>query len=217
MLTFGFFALLWTRPVTEIEVRGVWMASTERIASVLSGEVGRRWVTTPVRDFEIALAQDPWIEGVRVSRVAGGRLLVEVHESQPVFVSETDARRQVLDRRGLVLPASPDLVFDGLPRLEGVEFDGAQLAAEDRDRVAALLEALDQAGWIWSEGLARVQLGDDQEVLLESTDGVQVVVALPEASDQLRGASVVWGRLDPGRPARVDLRFKDQVVLSDMP
>ena len=214
MFAFAFLAVLWTRPVREIEVRGVWLSSTDFISAMMESELGRRWITTPTADFERELARDPWIDEVRVSRVPGARILVEVLEAQPAFCVTMRGQKRVVGRRGSVLPACDDLLIGSLPMLDGVRFEGEELEQEDRRRVLALLAALDASGWVWSNGLARIDLRDPDEVLLRSRDGVEVVVRLSQARDQLASASAVWNRLDTEGPTRVDLRFKDQIVLS---
>ena len=214
VLAFGFLAVLWTRPVREIEVQGVWLSSADFVTAMMEPELGRRWITTPTNDFERELARDPWIEEVRVSRVPGGRILVEVREAQPVFCVNLGGQKRVVDRHGSVLPACEGLLIGALPMLDGVRLEGAELGQEDRRRVLLLLGALDGSGWVWSDGLARVDLGDPDEVLLQSRDGVEVVVRLSDARDQLASASAVWDRLDTEGPTRVDLRFKDQIVVS---
>jgi cell division septal protein FtsQ len=214
LLAFGFFAVLWTRPVREIEVQGVWLSSTEFITAMMEPELGRRWITTPTKNFERELARDPWIDEVRVSRAPGARILVEVREAQPVFCADVGGQMRVVDRHGAVLPECDGLLIGALPVLAGIRFDGNELEAEDRRRVVSLLGALDSSSWVWSEGLARVDLRDSDEVLLQSRDGVEVVVRLDDAHDQLAAASAVWDRLDTNSPTRVDLRFEDQIVLS---
>lgn len=214
LLAFGFFALLWTRPVREVEIQGVWLSSTDFITTMMEPELGRRWITTPTREFERQLLRDPWIDEVRVSRAPGARLLVEVREAQPAFCVDYNGQKRVVDRRGTVLPECEGLLIGALPALAGISFEGSELEAENRSRVVSLLGALDSSGWVWSEGLARVDLGDPDEVLLQSRDGVEVVVRLADAHDQLAAASAVWSRLDTNGPTRVDLRFQDQIVLS---
>lgn len=214
LFAFAFFAILWTRPVREVEVRGVWLASTDFISAMMEPELGRRWITTPTADFERELARDPWIDEVRVSRVPGSRILVEVQEAQPAFCVNLGGQKRVVDQRGLVLPGCEGLLVDALPMLEGVRLEAGELEPEDRRRVLSLLAALEGSGWVWSSGLAHVDLRDPDEVLLRSRDGVEVVVRLSDAHDQLASASAVWDRLDTGGPTRVDLRFKDQIVLS---
>jgi cell division septal protein FtsQ len=184
------------------------------VTAMMEPELGRRWITTPTGDFERELARDPWIDEVRVSRVPGARLLVEVREAQPVFCITLGGEKRVLDRHGSVLPACEGLLIGALPMLDGVRLEADQLEEEDRSSVLSLLGALDGSGWVWSNGLARVDLRDPDEVLLQSRDGVEVVVRLADAHDQLASASAVWDRLDTNGPTRVDLRFEDQIVLS---
>jgi cell division septal protein FtsQ len=214
LLAFGFLAVLWTRPVRQIEVRGVWLSSTEFVTAMMEPELGRRWITTPTGNFERELARDPWIDEVRVSRAPGARLLVEVREAQPVFCVTLEGQERALDRHGAVLPTCKGLLIDALPMLDGIRIEAGELEEEDRLRVRSLLDALDGSGWVWSNGLASVDLRDPDEVLLQSRDGVEVVVRLSDAHDQLASAAAVWDRLDTDGPTRVDLRFKDQIVLS---
>lgn len=213
LLLFAFFAVLWTRPVQHIEVRGIWLSSPEFVRSMLQDEVGRRWITTPTRAFEQQLARDPWIDAVQVVRAPGSRLLVKIREAEPVFRADFAGQPRLVDRNGVLLPPAGGLIVDALPRLDGLELEEGQFTEEAHRRLGLLLGALDATGWIWTDGLARVDLADPDAVLLQSRDGIEVVVRIDDARDQLSAAASVWHRVEPGAPARVDLRFENQIVL----
>ena len=214
LLVFGFFTAMWTRPVSQIEVRGVWLSSTDFVTSILAPELGRRWITTPTKDFEIQLARDPWIDEVQILRAPGSRLVVKIREAEPVFCVEVGGSRRLLDRDGDLLPECTDLLVDALPSIKGLEIGLEGLSDTSREAYLSLLAALDGTGWIWSEGLADAELGDPNEILLRSRDEVEVVVTLEGADEQLASASAVWHQLDTAGPTRVDLRFQNQIVLS---
>lgn len=214
LLVFGFFAMVWTRPVRQIEIQGVWLSSSGFITAMLEPELGRRWVTTPTRDFEEQLARDPWIDQVRVMRAPGSRLIVRIREAEPVFCMEIGDRRRLLDREGDLLPECTDLFTDSLPVVKGLEVEDGRLSETSRADYISLLRALDETGWIWSQGLALLDVSDPREVLVRSRDQVEVVVSLGEAQEQLGDADQVWHQLDTKGPTRVDLRFDKQIVLS---
>lgn len=214
LLVFGFLTLMWTRPVQQIEVRGVWLSSSEFVTAMLEPEIGRRWVTTPVKDFARELERDPWIDRAQVIRAPGARLLVKIAEVEPIFCVEVGDQRRLLDRDGELLPACSDLFVDALPEVHGLDIGLEGLSEEARGQYLHLLSALDGTGWVWADGLARVDLRDPDEVVIESRSAVQVVVQLDEAPEQLASAAAVWNQLDTGGPTRVDLRFENQIVLS---
>jgi len=213
LLVFAFFAVLWTRPVRHVEIQGQWLSSGEFVTSIFKDEVGRRWITTPTRQLEEQLVRDPWIEQAQVLRAPGARLVVRIREAEPVFCARLDGRQRVLDRNGNILPACDALLADALPVLDGLHVNGGELAPADRESLQALVVALETSGWVWSEGLQRVDLRDPDEVLLQSRDGVEVVIRLTEAGEQLAAAAAVWHELDTRGPSRVDLRFENQIVL----
>jgi cell division septal protein FtsQ len=214
LLVFGFFASIWTRPVQQIEVQGVWLSSSSFITAMLEPELGRRWITTPTRAFEEQIARDPWIDQVQVMRAPGSRLIVRVREAEPVFCMNLGEGRRLLDRDGDLLPECTDLFVESLPVVRGLEVEDGRLSQESLDHYVSLLRALDETGWIWSQGLALLDLGDPREVVLRSRDEVEVVVSMGEAHDQLGDANQVWHQLDTEGPTRVDLRFGNQIVLS---
>lgn len=210
LLVFAFFAVLWTRPVHHIEVQGVWLSSPDFVRAMLEPELGRRWVTTPTRALEEQIARDPWIDQVQVVRAPGSRLLVRIREVEPVFRFRSGDTTRLLDRRGAVLPPTDGLIADALPELVGPQ----SLDAEAGRHYRALLDALDATGWMWTTGLERIDLADPDAVRLVSRDGIEVVVRMADAHRQLAAAASVWHRIEPDGPARVDLRFENQIVLS---
>jgi len=214
LLVCAFLLAMWTRPVSQIEVRGVWLSSSDFVTSMLEPELGRRWITTPVKDFARELERDPWIDQAQVIRAPGSRLLVKIREAEPVFSVEVGDQYRLLDRDGDLLPPCDDLFVDALPVVRGLEIGPQGLGDEARAQYLHLLEALDGTGWVWSEGLADADLRDADEVVLESRKQVQVVVQLDEAPEQLAAAAAVWNQLDTDGPTRVDLRFENQIVLS---
>lgn len=219
-LAFAFFALLWTRPVRHVEIQGLWLASAPYVTSLLQDEVGRRWVTTPTRDFELQLRRDPWIEDAQVLRAPGARLVVRIHEVEPAFRVSLSGVDRAVDRKGRILPATDNMMVDALPLLVGLAADDQDpgvFAPSDRAALLTLVAALDGSGWVWSDGLACVDLTDADEVLLRSSDSVEVVLRLSQAATQLAAASAVWHELDTAGPRRIDLRFENQIVLSDTP
>jgi cell division septal protein FtsQ len=214
LLVCTFFLVMWTRPVSQIEVRGVWLSSSDFVTAMLEPELGRRWVTTPVKDFARELERDPWIDRAQVIRAPGSRLLVKIREAEPVFCVELGDQRRLLDRDGDLLPPCDDLFIEALPVVRGLDIGLEGLSEESRDQFLHLLGALDGTGWVWAEGLAHADLRDPDEVVLESRKKVQVVVKLDDAPDQLAAAAAVWSQLDTEGPTRVDLRFENQIVLS---
>jgi len=206
--------VMWTRPVQQVEVRGVWLSSSDFVTAMLQPELGRRWITTPVKDFARELERDPWIDGAQVIRAPGARLLVKIREAEPVFCIEVGDQRRLLDRDGDLLPSCTDLFVDALPTVRGLEVGLEGLSEQARSQYLVLLSALDGTGWVWTEGLARADLSDPDEVVIESHSQVQVVVQLEEAPQQLASAAAVWTQLDTEGPTRVDLRFENQIVLS---
>lgn len=214
LVVFSFLTVMWTRPVQQIEVRGVWLSSPDFITAMLAPEIGRRWVTTPVKDFARELERDPWIDRAQVVRAPGARLLVKIREAEPVFCIEVGDQRRLLDRDGDLLPECTDLHVDALPTVRGLEVGLEGLSDNARAQYLTLLSALDGTGWVWAEGLAEADLRDPDEVVIASRAEVVVVVELAEAAQQLGSAAAVWNQLDTEGPTRVDLRFENQIVLS---
>ena len=214
LLVFAFLSVLWTRPVRQIEVQGIWLSSPEFVTSLLQSELGRRWITTPTRAFEEQLARDPWIDQVQVLRAPGSRLLVRVREAEPLFRTDFGGQTRLVDRHGVLLPPAEGLVADALPELAGLEITEAGFDDEGTRHYVSILRALDASGWVWTDGLARVDLADPDAVLLQSRGGVEVVVRVEDAGRKLSDAAAVWHRLEEDGPRRVDLRFADQIVLS---
>jgi cell division septal protein FtsQ len=214
VLLFCFFVVLWTRPVREIEVQGVWLSSPDLVTGLFGPELGRRWITRPTKTLEDRLEADPWIDAAQVMRAPGSKLLVRIRETEPLFRAELDDVVRLVDRNGVLLPPAGDLIVDALPRIQGLAFEDGAMTGVERRRFKTLLHALDASGWIWTEGLDGVDLTDPDAVVLRSRDGVEVVVRIDQVHDQLTAAAMVWDRLESSTPSRVDLRFENQIVLS---
>ncbi len=116
----------------------------------------------------------------------------------------------LLDRQGQVLDAS--LAVPGLPCLRGFVLDAKRqrLEPEAARQCAALLAGMTRAGLAIAAAERR---GDDLVVTLQQSR-VEVRFAADDLDTGLRKLSMLLCRFEPADlPARVDLRFRDQIVL----
>lgn len=173
---------------------------------------------------------EPWLAGLRahpmvaeatVERELPGTIVLTIVEVEPVALARTPELRPV-DARGRVLPIDPTQVEIDLPVVgvaSKVDVDGRL-----SDSVAvALVEALDRIRRRAPDLAARVSGIDAAEggayrVTLLSPTGLEVL--LPADFDGLRLEHLrltladLGARREMARVRRVDVRFRDQVVVS---
>lgn len=168
-------------------------------------EVWRRGV------LELALVRE-----VRVRRKLPGTLLIEVREAEPVALVAGRELRPV-DVMGRALPLDPMGVVLDLPILVGASMEddslsGAALAAVE---LLMLMNVHDPA---LAERVSQIEVMPDAlRVVFRAAgpDALFPLQATPTHLVQLRVAySDLAGRGELSRAGRIDVRFRDQVVVS---
>ena len=145
---------------------------------------------------------------VRFARHWPGTLEVQVTPRRAAMVTESGT---VLDAQGRVLAAKHGM--PGLLRLRGFALaeDGKSLEPEERRWLRRVQEALGDAGL----GLARLERRGDDLILLLAQTETKVLLSTTHLEAGLAKLSLVRSLLAQA-PPRLDLRFRDQIVV-DMP
>ena len=175
----------------------------------------------PWRD---SLLAHPLIEDARIERRLPSTLVVTVTEVEPVALAPTPALRPV-DRRGTVLPIEPAQASMDLPILDleaGVDSAGrledpeAMELIHELERLrrlapafAALVSEIGKA----ADGAVRIMLREPAgaEVLLPHEAGVDRLGQLARTLEDLGTRDELM------RARRIDVRYRDQVVVSLTP
>lgn len=223
-------ALRWLGPdfaaVETIAVQGQVRLSPEAVASATGVAPGTPLASVDPVDVQTRLRGVPWIRDAHVLRLPPSTLLVAVRERAPraVLLPRTAGQPvRLVDAEGTPFASGP--VADVLPRLvggdelpsgtpdpllatalellEGLERAGAGSLADDQGQLALHLPVGDSPeGWVL-RGAAEVVLGRDA---LEDRFG--------RLSELLRSSALATGGTEG--PLRIDLRFADQAVLSQV-
>lgn len=189
--------------ITSVEVYGQRRVSVQSISEMAQKNIGRPFWKVDGKGLNKSLTQRyPAVKNASVTALPWGTLRLKVEERQAMAVLESDTL-MAMDEEGVVFPDS----FSGnLPRLRilGTSQPGRHrainlmTAAPDLDR-----ECL-------------VDPGDDENIKLRLPDGTLVHFGNGNFSDKLsRLAEVLKNQEKNGlKAAEIDLRFKDQAVIS---
>jgi cell division protein FtsQ len=200
--------------VDRVEVVGTHILAPHEVLAI-SGISGAHNVWDDRRKWENALARHPIVQEARITRRLPGTLVVRVRERRPAGLVDGGTLRLV-SVDGAILPVDLSRVPLDLPllRTQGL----AQSAAKAVWIQSGHLSQLDQA--LWSR-VSEVRAGPGGSLVLR-TGQPDALVMLPRNASglqlrQLRSTLDFLARQprpDSSAPARVDMRWDDQVVIS---
>jgi len=189
--------------ITSIEVYGQRLVSAQDISDLVQKNLGKPFWRVDGKEINKKLTQKyPAVKNASVTAWPWGVLRLKVEERQGMAVLESDSL-MAMDEEGVVFPGS----FSGnLPRLRilGTSQPG-------RHRAINLITA--------AEGLDReclVDPSDEEDIKLRLADGTLVHFGNGNFSDKYsRLEEVLKTQNNNGlKSAEIDLRFKDQAVIS---
>lgn len=173
--------------------------------------------------WESALAEHPVIGAATVERRFPRTLRIRIREERPIVLVQAGALRMAT-AAGELLPLDPAQTLVDLPLLRADGDVGGSPSVQDR-RIRGLLAEIGRLDALDPTLLGRLsELREDRDGLLLSVSSPRAEVRLPRGVDrvrlaELRAALDELGRLLPGElpadaaPVRLDLRFKDQIVI----
>ncbi|MDO9391412.1 MAG: FtsQ-type POTRA domain-containing protein [bacterium] len=189
--------------ITSIEVYGQRLVSAQAITEMAQRNLGRTFWKVDGKGINKSLPQRyPAIKRTSVTALPWGTLRLTVEERQAMAVLESDTL-MAMDEEGVVFPGS----FSGnLPRLRilGTSQPG-------RHRAINLITVADNL-----DRECTVDPGDEEDIKLRLADGTLVHFGNGNFSDKYsRLAEVLKNQENNGlKSAEIDLRFKDQAVIS---
>jgi cell division septal protein FtsQ len=189
--------------ITSIEVYGQRLVSAQAITDMAKQNLGRTFWKVDGKGINKSLTQRyPAIKKISVTALPWGTVRLKVEERQAVVVLESDTL-MVMDEEGVVFPDS----FSGnLPRLRilGTSQPGRHRAIN----LITMAANLDRE--------CTVDPGDEEDIKLRLADGTLVHFGNGNFSDKYsRLAEVLKNQENNGlKAAEIDLRFKDQAVIS---
>jgi cell division septal protein FtsQ len=161
----------------------------------------------------------PQVRRAEVTRHLPGRVVIQVEERRP-FTLVHAGRLHWIDEQGVALVAEPRAVPAPLPVISG--FGPDELATPERapsERLAqglSLVRLLLRAGSPVVAQISEIDVGRPEGPVLYTVDGVEVRIGDEDWEARLGRLGGVLARLQASGETvtSVDLRFRDQVVLT---
>ncbi len=200
--------------VRRVEVSGTRLLAPHAVLAASGVRSGQNVWDDPAA-WEASLRAHPAIAGAWVTRRLPRTLRVRVEEKRPVAFVEDGSLRPAT-ASGELLPLDPARVAVDLPIVRGSWADGeGRKAARRLLAEAGRLAELDPGLLSEVSEVRAAEVGP--EVLVLSHRLAEIVLPVGLESARLAELRAVLGDLErrgtPGAGARVDLRFRDQIVV----
>jgi cell division protein FtsQ len=200
--------------VERVEVVGTRILAPHEVLAISGISPGHSVWDRP-REWEAALTRHPVVDEARITRRLPGTLVIRIRESRPAGLVDSGTL-QLVSVEGTVLPVDLSRVPVDLPliRTRGLARPAAQAVWAE----SGYLSQLDQALWA---RVSEVRAGPGGALMLR-TGRPDAQILLPRGATalqlrQLRSTLDYLARQPrpaSSAPARVDLRWEDQVVIS---
>lgn len=208
----------WNLRVQEVSLRGIRLADRETARVTAAPLLEQRWVSADLGPVAERLRELPWVEDLRIRRTLLSNVEIHFTEHEPLFrcLDESGAERVVTATGALLVPPAA-LDLSALVRLEPARIERDELVAEDRVRLAALVEAMRSQPWPLDRPWDAVDLRGPGGVTLRLAGGTEIWLGGEEFRSRLermRASHEQWRQRLPGR---VDLRFDRQIIVARSP
>jgi cell division protein FtsQ len=200
-----------------IEVTGINRLDEGAVRAAAGIEPGTNLFAIDVLAAEARVAELPGVRRAHVVRHLPGRVTVLVEEREPHALVNAGGLHWV-DAEGYLVATDARPGSTGLPILTGIGVPGPGTAAPPESLRAglALLHVLERTSGRLAARVSEVDLARAHGPVLYLVDGIEVRLGPDAWSDRLARLDGVLGDLDARgeRVASIDLRFRDQVVLT---
>ncbi len=207
----SFFAL------REIEWQGVVRAPKDEMERALRERTSEGLWRADLRELRKALERYPWVREAEVVRLLPDKLLVTIHEREPIALVRRSTGALVwVDRDGVVLGERLQFGHETIPPLlSGLDESNDEAASEANRRrlllYQQLLEELDQGERRLSEVVDEVEISDPQDIRLRlAARRLLVVVGDRDFRSRLEAALKVLSAIE-----RKDLSTLNLLNVSD--
>jgi cell division protein FtsQ len=206
--------LLATRTV---EVAGARRLDEATVRAAAAIEPGMNLFAVDVAAIEARVASLPGVRRAHVVRHLTGRVTVLLEEREPYALVNAGGLYWI-DAEGYLVTTDARPGATGLPILTGIgaPVPGAAAPSESLRAGLALLHVLQRTSGRLAARVSEVDLARAHGPVLYLVDGIEVRLGSDAWSDRLARLDGVLGELDARgeRVASIDLRFRDQVVLT---
>ena len=218
----AFVAWDWVRRTPLLATRAVEITGARRldeaaVRAAVAIEPGTNLFAIDVAAAEARVASLPGVRRAHVVRHLPGRVTVLVEEREP-HALVNDSGLHWVDTEGYLVAADARPGVTSLPILTGVGAPvlGTGAPSESLRAGLALLHLLQRTSGRLTARVSEVDLSRPHGPVLYLVDGIEVRLGSDAWSDRLARLDGVLGELDARgeRVASIDLRFRDQVVLT---
>ena len=218
----AFVAWDWARRTPLLATRSVEVTGARRldegtVRAAAGIEPGTNLFAVDVAATEARVASLPGVRRATVVRHLPGQVTVLLEEREPYALVNAGGLHWV-DAEGYLVTTDARPGATGLPILTGVgaPVPGAREPSEELRTGLALLHVLQRTSGRLAARVSEVDLARPHGPVLYLVDGIEVRLGPDGWSDRLARLDGVLGELDARgeRVASIDLRFRDQVVLT---
>ena len=203
--------------VRQIEVRGASRVPQARILDAAGVVLGANLWTLDTRAVQVRLAAIPEIARADVVRAFPDRVTIAVEERRP-FTLVHAARLHWLDENGRLLGEESRAVVPELPVISGLtetELAAMRTTPGPKARAAiALIRALLRSGSRLAAEISEIDMSRAEGPVLYTVDGIEVRLGGEDWEERLARLEGVLAQVATQDVSGVDLRFRDQVVLT---
>jgi cell division septal protein FtsQ len=201
----------------EVEITGARRLDEATVRAAAAIEPGVNLFAIDVADTEARLAELPGVRRAHVVRHLPGRVTLILEEREPYALVNAGGLHWV-DADGYLVATDARPGAIGLPILTGVGAPAAGTAPPSEGLRAglAVLHVLQRTSARLAARVSEVDLSRAHGPVLYLVDGIEVRLGTDGWGDRLARLDGVLGELDARgeRLASIDLRFRDQVVLT---
>jgi cell division protein FtsQ len=212
----------WVQRTPLLATRSVEIAGARRldegvVRAAAGIEPGTNLFAVDLAAVEARVTDLPGVRRAHVARHLPGRVTVLVEEREPYALVNAGGLHWV-DAEGHLVTSDARPGSTGLPILTGIGAPAPGPAAPSESMRAglALLHVLERTSGRLAARVSEVDLGRSHGPVLYLVDGIEVRLGAEAWGDRLARLDGVLAELDARdeRVASIDLRFRDQVVLT---
>jgi cell division protein FtsQ len=208
-------------PIQELRLRNAVYTTENELDGIRLDLIGVLPDSLPLADLTMRVQALPYVDTLSIKVEAGGVLIFDLVEYQPIAILEANGREAYVDPSGVVLPVRPG-GSGSMPLVYGfpVEPKGRGFAPVSGMKgfaeVAAFLQAArgDAFGWISISEVAWDPAGG--VVALSHENGVKVLFGKEDFEEKFQKWTAFYREIvlskGIGSFQFVDLRFKGQIV-----
>ena len=203
--------------VEHVDVVGLTRIDRAEVDRLVADLRGHNILLAPIEVYEARLEAHPRIAGVTARRVLPDRVVVDVHEREPVALVFTD-RYYEIDAAGVVMPGDEYTAMLDLPTITGAVSDIRPGRVCSDPMVRGAIEALEVCRTIgrgFAENIAEVRASDGGLSIRSLSDDCVLLVGNADFEKRLRKFFLLKDELARRESASslIDLRFDNQIVV----